>query len=214
MIKKSEVGSQRSGVGMQTVLYPDKSTWNDLCQRPVQDFKELEQPVKKILDRVKNEGDKALFELTDKFDGTQLETLNLNLSTINYQLSTTLREAILLAKQNIEKFHKSQMIEEPLVETMPGVQCWRKNIPIEKVGLYIPGGSAPLFSTMLMLGVPAKLAGCKEIIVCTPPDKEGNVDPAIIFTAQLIGIDKICTIGGAQAIAALAYGNGNHSQSG
>ena len=221
--QKSEVRSQETGVrsqvtgvrrqeaavGMQVFVFPECESWLDLCKRPVQDFRLLEKPVRGILKQVKNEGDKALFELTEKFDGVKLTSLNSKPETQNFKpetLNSKLREAIGLAKSNIEIFHAAQLKVEPAIETMPGVTCWRKSIPIEKVGLYIPGGTAPLFSTLLMLGIPAKLAGCKEIVVCTPIGKDGKIDPAILFTAQLIGIDKIHTVGGAQAIAAMAYG--------
>lgn len=171
------------------------------------DTSELEGAVKSILQKVRQEGDSALFEFAERFDKAKLESLSLSTDTFDSaSISEELKQAIQLAKSNIEKFHSSQKEEVKVIETQPGVKCWRKSLPIEKVGLYIPGGSAPLFSTLLMLGIPAKLAGCKEIVVCTPANKEGKVHPAILYTAQLVGIDKVYLAGGAQAVGAMAYG--------
>lgn len=171
------------------------------------DTSELEGAVKSILQKVRQEGDSALFEFAERFDRVKLESLSLSTNSFDSpSISEELKKAIQLAKSNIEKFHSSQKEDVKVIETQPGVRCWRKSLPIEKVGLYIPGGSAPLFSTLLMLGIPAKLAGCKEIVVCTPANKEGKVHPAILYTALLIGIDKVYLAGGAQAVAAMAYG--------
>lgn len=194
---------------MKIVKNPDKKEWVELIKRPVKDFKKIEEIVKPILKKVKKKGDKALRKFALEYDQVELKELLVSrkeLEEAESQVSDDLKEAIALAKANIEKFHKEQR-EEPLeVETMSGVTCMRKSVPIERVGLYIPGGTAPLFSTVLMLGIPANLAGCKEIIICTPTDHSGKVNPAILYTANLIGIDKIVKVGGAQAIGALAYG--------
>lgn len=193
---------------MRVVKFPKREEWFELCKRPVMDTSKLEGTVKAIMQKVKLEGDSALFELTEKFDKVKLDTLKVTAEHINAasdKLSQELKEAIQLAKSNIERFHASQREEVKVIETQPGVECWRKSLPIEKVGLYIPGGSAPLFSTLLMLGIPAKLAGCKEIVVCTPAGKEG-IHPAVLYTAQLIGIENIYQVGGAQAVAAMAHG--------
>jgi histidinol dehydrogenase len=187
-----------------------KSHLGDLgVQRPSFDSSSLEETVKNILQEVKTSGDEAAKKFTLQFD--KAEIINLRVSDEEIEkaeifLSDELKKAILTAKNNIEKFHSAQIQSAEFVETMPGVQCWRKTVAIEKVGLYIPGGTAPLFSTILMLGIPAKLAGCKEIILCTPPDTEGKLDSAILFTAKLVGITKIFRVGGVQAIAAMAYG--------
>lgn len=169
----------------------------------------LESTVTNILNRVKKSGDAALKELTlqlDKVEITQLAVSTHEIENAVTTLSPALKEAIVIAQRNIEKFHAPQVREFTKIETMPGVTCWRKSVPIERVGIYIPGGTAPLFSTVLMLGTPARLAGCKEIVLCTPPDSAGNIHPAILFAAQLVGITKIFKVGGAQAIAAMAYG--------
>ncbi len=188
---------------------PDKSTWTDLTARPALELDFLESTVKNILNRVKLGGDAALKELTSQLDGVQLDSLLVSESEIaaaSEILSVELKQAIITAQRNIEVFHASQIKTESIIETMPGVNCWRKAVAIDKVGIYIPGGTAPLFSTVLMLGTPAKLAGCKEVMLCTPPDKNGKVNPAILFAASLVGVTKIVKVGGAQAIAALAYG--------
>lgn len=192
---------------MKLIEFPKKQDWQALCKRPVMDTSELEGVVKSILQKVLQEGDSALFEFAERFDKVKLESLALSTDSFDFSsVSEELKQAIQLAKSNIEKFHSSQKEGVKVIETQPGVKCWRKSLPIEKVGLYIPGGSAPLFSTLLMLGIPAKLADCKEIVVCTPANKEGKVHPAILYTAQLIGIDKVYLAGGAQAVAAMAYG--------
>lgn len=169
----------------------------------------LESTIKNILQRVKTSGDEALISLTEQFDKVKLTSIKLSdeiIKSAEQQISPELKKAINVAKLNIDKFHAAQKRGTAIIETMAGVSCWRKSVAIEKVGLYIPGGSAPLFSTVLMLGIPAKIAGCKQVVLCTPPDKSGKVDPAIIYTASLVGIKDIYTVGGAQAIAAMAYG--------
>ena len=194
---------------MRIEIDPKKESWNELCERPSIQRDQLEDLVGGILSDVKENGDEALIRLTAKFDGSELDSLKVSeqeISKAEAVLSEDLKEAIKLAKQNIEKFHSSQKETVERVETVPGVVCWRKNIGIEKVGLYIPGGSAPLFSTILMLGVPANLAGCKEIVLTTPPDQNGEINPTILYTASLVGVTQIFKVGGAQAIAALAFG--------
>ena len=194
---------------INTIKYPDRKDWQEIIKRPVLETASLEKTVRKILDKVKSKGDKAVKKFTKEFDGVKLKRLLVSQKEIDAAeklLPLELKDAIQLAKLNIEKFHSSQVEEIKIIETMPGVKCWRKSVGIEKVGLYIPGGTAPLFSTVLMLAIPASIAGCREIILCTPPDKEGSVYPAILFTAQLCGITKIFKAGGIQAIAAMAYG--------
>jgi histidinol dehydrogenase len=194
---------------METILYPSKERWDELCKRPVLGIFNLDNSVRTILDRVKTEGDKALRDYSRKFDSVAL--IDIKVSEAEFEESAglvpdKLKKAISIAKDNIEKFHKAQVTESEVIETLPGVKCWRKNVPVEKVGLYIPGGSAPLFSTVLMLGIPAKIAGCRQIIMCTPPETDGKVNPAILYTAKLTGITNVYKASGAQAIAAMAYG--------
>jgi histidinol dehydrogenase len=194
---------------MQTIFYPLKETWKNLCKRPVMDTSGLNAAVTEILGRVKSEGDKALLDYSEKFDGVTLAGIKVTQTELYESeaiVPSELKKAINIAMDNIDKFHRSQLVTEEVIETVPGVKCWRRNVPVEKVGLYVPGGSAPLFSTVLMLGVPARIAGCSRIILCTPPDRKGNVNPLILFTAALTGITDIYKIGGAQAIAAMAYG--------
>lgn len=194
---------------MKKVNNPSRSIWKDLIQRPQLNLEYLDGVVKKIIDDVKTNGDQAIKDLTLQFDHIQIENLLVSEQEILYaqkQLPDELVNAIRLASKNIEKFHAAQKQDTPAIETMPGVTCWRKAVAIEKVGLYIPGGSAPLFSTVLMLGIPAKLAGCSEVVLCTPPDKDGKINAAILFAAHLVGIKKIFKVGGAQAIAAMAFG--------
>ena len=193
---------------MKTINYPKIQYWKQLCERPVFEKEQLDNVVKDIINNVKSEKDKALYSYASKFNGVTLDNLIVDQNEINAAIngvSDELKAAINVAKQNIEKFHSAQKIVEPIIETTKGVKCWRKAIGIEKVGLYIPGGSAPLFSTILMLGIPAKLANCKEIVLCTPPNLKGEINPAILYTANLLGITKIYKVGGAQAIAAMAY---------
>lgn len=194
---------------MQLYKYPSAGEIKKIIQRPMKDFSELEKPVRKIIKKIKEDGDKALKKFTHELDRVKLKNVQVSeveIQSAAFKLDDELKSAIQQAKQNIETFHRSQIEEAKVIETMPGVQCWRKTVAIEKVGLYIPGGSAPLFSTVLMLGVPAMIAGCKEIILCTPPSKEGEIDPAILYAAQLCNIKTIFKAGGAQAIAAMAYG--------
>ncbi len=194
---------------MKIIKYPERKTWDSLCKRPSLDRSGLEEAVADILRKVKKSGDKALYDLSVKYDSAVLKSLRVNNSEVSgsaEKVDESLREAINLAKANIEKFHQSQLINELVIETTKGVKCWRKNTPIGKVGLYIPGGTAPLFSTVLMLAVPAKIAGCHEIILCTPPDKNGDVSPLILYASYIAGVTDIFRIGGAQAIAAMAYG--------
>lgn len=194
---------------MNTIQFPDRSQWTTLLQRPVIDNTLLETTVKKVLDEVKLRGDEAVLQYTKQFDHVELASIKVDVNEITEAvniLSSELKNAIQLAAKNIEAFHTKQIAATEIIETMPGVKCWRKSTGIEKVGLYIPGGTAPLFSTILMLGIPAKLAGCKKIILCSPPNKEGKLHPAILYAAQLAGITNVFKIGGVQAIAAMAYG--------
>ena len=194
---------------MQVFEEPSKQDWEALLQRPNFEAAELLPKVQSILDAVALEGDAALLRFSATFDQVQLNSLCIDPALIQAAealVAPALKTAIQSAKVNIEIFHQAQLKKEEKIETMPGVWCWRKSVGIEKVGIYIPGGTAPLFSTVLMLGIPAKLAGCKEVILCTPPRKDGTVDPAILYAAGLVGIQQIYTIGGAQAIAAMAYG--------
>ena len=194
---------------MQVIKYPPKENWNDIVQRPTQSLEVIEQKVIPILQEVKSRGDEALQHYSKLFDGVELDTFLVTeeeIDTAVNSVSAELKEAINIAYKNIHIFHQQQQSVVEITETMPGVQCWRKSVGIEKVGLYIPGGSAPLFSTVLMLAVPAQIAGCSEIILCSPPDKTGSIHPAILYTADLCGIKKIFKAGGAQAIAAMAYG--------
>lgn len=194
---------------MNQYNYPDLYEWKSLCQRPVLRSEDLDEKVQYIINRVKNDGDQAIKEFALQFDKVSLENIKISFSEIELaksQISDELKLAISTASDNILKFHTSQKVLETPVETMEGITCWRKNVAIENVGLYIPGGSAPLFSTILMLGIPALIAGCKRIVLCTPCDKNGIINPAVLYTASFLGIDEIYKIGGAQAIAALAYG--------
>jgi histidinol dehydrogenase len=194
---------------LKLIKYPKRSEWHDLLKRPVMETASLEASVSAVLKEVKENGDEAVRRFTTIFDKVVLDNLEVSENEIEKAIGETsseLKEAIQTAAKNIQTFHEAQLIEEPIIETMPGIQCYRKKIGIEKVGLYIPGGTAPLFSTILMLGIPAKLAGCKEIILCTPPDKNGNIHPAILYAAHITGTTRIFKAGGAQAIAAMAYG--------
>jgi histidinol dehydrogenase len=194
---------------MQIIKHPKKSEWSRLLKRPAIDSSSLEASVTNILQQVKVSGDEALKRFATIYDKVSVDELPVSkdeLEAAVATLSKELKEAIAIAKNNIETFHANQVGKVEKVETMPGVVCWRKSVAIEKVGLYIPGGTAPLFSTILMLSIPAKIAGCKEIILCTPPGKDGKINPAILYTANLVGINRIFKTGGAQAIAAMAYG--------
>lgn len=194
---------------MKIIEYPQHKDWKTLLSRPALDNSSLTETVTAVLDDIKSRGDAAVKEYELKFDKVQLDSLQVSESEIaeaETLVAEELKNAIRLAKSNIEKFHAAQDHELPRIETMPGVTCWQKAMPIEKVGLYIPGGTAPLFSTVLMLAVPARIAGCKEIVLCTPPAKNGKVHPAVLFTAKVAGVSKIFKIGGVQAIGSMAYG--------
>jgi histidinol dehydrogenase len=190
-------------------LVGEKENWDEIIRRPVIDHTHLFDLVRTILDDIKKRGDEAVKESELKFDQVVLTDLAVSAqekAEACEQVSDALKNAILTAKKNIEKFHAAQKQELPKIETVPGVVCWQKAVAIEKVGLYVPGGTAPLFSTVLMLAVPAKIAGCKEIVLCSPPDKEGKIHPAVIYAATIAGVDKIFKVGGVQAIGAMAYG--------
>lgn len=194
---------------MKTYFFPDKAEWPAILQRPAIDHSALEATVSEVLQTIRKEGDQALKRYSKQFDGVDLADFVVSeeeIQAAEASLSDTLKTAIQVAKKNIAYFHEQQKSAVQVVETMPGVQCWRKSVGIEKVGLYIPGGTAPLFSTVLMLGIPAKLAGCQEIVLCSPPRTGGNVHPAIIYAAHLVGVTKIFKVGGVQAIGAMAYG--------
>jgi histidinol dehydrogenase len=194
---------------MKVIEYPARKDWNQILKRPVLDNAALEITIAAILQEVKKSGDKAVIDFTWKFDKVKVDSLLVSeeeFKKAKEEVSQDLKEAIKTAYGNIEKFHLSQKEEEKKTETIPGVLCWRKSVAISKVGIYIPGGTAPLFSTILMLGIPAKIAGCEEIVLCTPPDKEGKINKAILYTADVLGIRKVYKAGGAQAIAAMAYG--------
>lgn len=194
---------------MKIIYNPTKAESAKELKRPVQKTKDIEKIVKPIMQKVKRLGDKALKKFALEYDHVQLKNLLVSMEEIfiaREKIDPILKEAIQLAKLNIEKFHEAQATPDLEMEIMEGVTCMRRSVGIQKVGLYIPGGTAPLFSTVLMLGIPANLAGCEQIVLCTPPDKDGNIHPAILYTADLIGIDKIVKAGGAQAIAALTYG--------
>ena len=194
---------------IKVFVEPQAQDWPILLERPSVDENLLKDKVQAILMQVKQKGDDALAAYTLSFDKVALTNFQLSSSAFDEAakiIAPSLKKAIQVAKANIEIFHQAQIQKVQTIETMPGVLCWRKSIGIEKVGIYIPGGSAPLFSTVLMLGIPAKLAGCKEVILCTPPQQDGKIDPAIIYAASLIGINAIYTIGGVQAIGAMAYG--------
>ena len=194
---------------MKVIRNPKREEWTSILRRPGQDMSDIDQSVRTILRRVQVGGDAALRELTREFDDADIVSLFVTEDEIGRaagRVPARLREAINVAASNIESFHRSQ-IEEPLIiETMPGVRCWRKSVAIERVGLYIPGGSAPLFSTVLMLAIPARIAGCRDVVISTPPNANGDIDDAVLYAAKLCGIDRVLKIGGAQAIAAMAYG--------
>ena len=194
---------------MKKIIYPEKKDWMEILRRPALNTDTLRNTVKEVLDKVKTEGDKAVREYEERFDKVKLDSLGVTETEIaeaEKEVPIELKAAIMLAQKNIHTFHSSQRFEGKKVQTVPGVTCWQKAVAIEKVGLYIPGGTAPLFSTVLMLATPAQIAGCKEIVLCTPPDKEGKVHPAILYAAKLAGVNKIFKAGGVQAIAAMAYG--------
>ena len=194
---------------MNIIRYPEKSEWQKIVERPHLDVSQLNETVASVLADVKQRGDEAVKGYELKFDHVDLPSLEVTKDEIaeaEKLVTKELKEAIQLAHANIKTFHESQRFRSKKVETLPGVTCWQKSVPIEKVGLYIPGGTAPLFSTVLMLATPAKIAGCKEIVLCTPPNREGKVNPAILVAAQIAGVSKIFKAGGVQAIGAMAYG--------
>lgn len=194
---------------MNIIRYPEKANWNELLARPVLNTETLNDTVCEILSHIRKEGDKAVLEYEEKFDKVRLSSLCVTeeeFAKAEKEVSIELKAAIMLAWNNIRTFHESQRFIGKKVETLPGVTCWQKAVAIEKVGLYIPGGTAPLFSTVLMLATPAQIAGCKEIILCTPPDKNGNVPAAILYAARTAGVSKVFKTGGVQAIGAMAYG--------
>lgn len=194
---------------MKIIKYPEQKDWKELLTRPTFDDSALNKTVLDVLDDIKARGDQAVLEYGERFDKIKLSNLAVTSDEINQAeslVSKELKRAIRTAKANIETFHRSQKIEPKKIETTQGVTCWQKAVGIEKVGLYIPGGTAPLFSTVLMLAVPAKIAGCKEIVLCTPPNSEGKINPAILFAAKEAGVSKIYKAGGIQAIGAMAYG--------
>lgn len=194
---------------MKVYKNPQKESWAELSQRPVMNQQELNMEVSTILQDVKQKRDASLIKYASIFDGVDLQNIRVPDSEIQksiQSISSDLKNAIDVAFRNIQKFHSSQNLKDEVIETSPGVRCWRKSVPIQKVGLYIPGGSAPLFSSILMLGIPAQIAGCKEVILCTPPDENQQINPAILYTAQLVGINQVFKVGGAQAIGAMAYG--------
>ena len=194
---------------MNIYQYPQKSDWAGIIRRPVLEKKNLRATITEVFEKVKNDGDSALQYYTSKFDGVSLDSFKVSQEEIekaSNEVSDELKAAIQHAKKNIETFHRSQEEETKKIETVPGVECWRESRGIEKVGIYIPGGTAPLFSTVLMLAIPAKLADCKQIVLCSPANKEGAIDPAILYAAQLCGITEMFKIGGSQAIAAMSLG--------
>ncbi|MGV8091117.1 MAG: histidinol dehydrogenase [Mangrovibacterium sp.] len=197
---------------MKRYINPERKEWSRILERPVFNASELTGKVQTILNEIKNDGEKAVRKFTAQFDGITIHDFAVSHEEMEEAVKMTdvaLRSAIEKAAFNIRKFHEAQKPELKQIETTPGVVCWQKAVAIEKVGLYIPGGSAPLFSTVLMLGIPAKIAGCSEIVLCTPPDKQGKINPAILFAAKTVGITKIFKLGGVQAIGAMAYGAGN-----
>ena len=194
---------------MKTFINPDKSEWPEILKRPLFDVSDLYEKTGVVLEEIRKNGDAALKAFTQKFDKIELDSFQVSQQEIaqaENQVDAALKEALWLALENIRKFHAAQKPENKQIETTTGVTCWQKAVPIEKVGLYIPGGSAPLFSTVLMLAVPAQIAGCKEIIMCTPPGQNGKIHPAILYAAQISGVTKIFKLGGIQAIGAMAYG--------
>ena len=194
---------------MKIIKYSNKDKIQELLKRPAIDSTVIQRKVRSIIETVKLNGDKALFEFARKFEGVNLTQLSVDdneFNEIESKVDKKLKDAISVAKENIFKFHIAQKSDVKKIETAKGITCWRKSVPIEKVGLYIPGGSSPLFSTLLMLGIPAKIAECKKIIICTPPQTDGKVAESILYTAELLGIKKVFKVGGAQAIAAMALG--------
>ncbi len=194
---------------MNKIFNPKPESWSDILKRPTQTIDDIEFTVKEIFKEVQKKGDIAVAKYTSLFDGAKFENIEVSKAEIEQAIASIpdeLKNAIQLAKSNIEKFHTAQKTEKVVVETIEGVNCWQEKRPIQKIGLYIPGGTAPLFSTVLMLAVPANIAGCNEIVLCSPPDKNGNINPAILYAANLCGVTKIVKIGGIQAIAAMTFG--------
>ncbi len=194
---------------MKIYQYPNPSTLKEILKRPLYEVQNLESTVGRVLERVREEGDMALRDFTEKFDQAMITDFKVSKEEIDAaknKVAPELKKAIQTAKANISVFHQHQKVDSPRIETMSGIECWQKSVGIEKVGFYIPGGTAPLFSSVLMMAVPAKIAGCKEMILCTPPQKDGSINPVILYTADLCGVTKIFKVGGAQAIAAMAYG--------
>ena len=197
---------------MQIIRYPSKADWASITERPAIENGMLRKQVGKIIADVKKNGDRSLKRYSKKFDGVDLKKLSVGqkeIAAAEKNVSESLKSAIIVAIENIKRFHSVQVEEIKKIETMEGVECWRRPTPMKRVGLYIPGGSAPLFSTVLMLGIPAQIAGCSEVVLCTPPSKDGSIHPAILYAAQKVGVTEIYRCGGAQAIAAMAYGTGS-----
>ncbi|GGD96863.1 histidinol dehydrogenase [Planktosalinus lacus] len=194
---------------MQKIQFPNPKSWAELSKRPLIDYSSISDTVQKVFQAIQNNGDESVRSYTNLFDAVEIEKLQVTEEEIQQAVSNVpedLQQAIQQAAANIETFHKTQIEQPQKTTTTPGVVCWRESRPIDRVGIYIPGGTAPLFSTVLMLGIPAKIAGCPEIVLCTPPDKNGNIHPAILYTAQLIGITKLYKVGGIQAIGAMTFG--------
>ncbi|MBF2709219.1 histidinol dehydrogenase [Flavobacterium soyangense] len=194
---------------MNKIFNPKPETWSEILKRPTKTIDDIEFTVKEIFKEIQKKGDEAVTKYTSLFDGVKFENIEVTTSEIEQAIATIpdeLKNAIQLAKSNIEKFHSAQKTTKVVVETTEGVNCWQEKRPIQKIGLYIPGGTAPLFSTVLMLAVPANIAGCNEIVLCSPPDKSGNINPAILYAANLCGVTKILKVGGIQAIAAMTFG--------
>lgn len=194
---------------MKTFINPKKIDWPEILKRPVFDVSELFGKVQPVLDEIRQTGDTALRKYTLQFDGVDLQNFKVSeaeFAEAEKLVDAELKNAIALAAENILKFHSTQLSTLKKAETMPGVTCWQKSVPIEKVGLYIPGGTAPLFSTVLMLAIPAQIAGCREIVLCSPPDNQGNINPAILYAARISGVANVFKLGGVQAIGAMAYG--------
>lgn len=194
---------------MQIIQKPDRKDWSSLVARPTMDGGSLDRSVRRIMESVRSKGDRAVRSHTKAFDGVRIRSLEVSrkeMKAAERSLDEALKSAIRQAERNIRRFHESQTRAEEPVETMPGVLCWRRPLPMDAVGLYIPGGTAPLFSTVLMLAVPASIAGCREVVLCTPPDASGSVHPAILYAAGLTGVHRVFRVGGVQAVAAMAYG--------
>lgn len=194
---------------MNIIRYPERADWKEVLKRSALHTEDIRQAVTGIIDRIRQEGDRAVFACEEQFDKVKLDSLKVSeaeFEEAEKAVSAELKEAIVQAAANIRTFHAAQRFESKKVETVPGVTCWQKAVPIEKVGLYVPGGTAPLFSTVLMLATPAQIAGCKEIVLCSPPNKEGKIHPAILYAARIAGVKKVFKAGGVQAIAAMAYG--------